>query len=100
MKNKVENYSKKKILTICFALLLVIATIVAVLNVVAMSQIKKITYGMSVEEVKDALGECDSTSGSGFVRHEWRLANGDILVIWFEESEETGNVFVSGYFVE
>ncbi|MBQ3041195.1 MAG: hypothetical protein IJD42_06320 [Clostridia bacterium] len=100
MKNKVKNFSKKNILTICLAILLVIATIVAVLNVVAMSQIKKITYGMSVEEVKDALGECDSTSGNGFVRHEWRLANGDILVIWFEESEKTGKVFVSGYFVE
>ena len=68
MKNKVKNFSKKNILTICLAILLVIATIVAVLNVVAMSQIKKITYGMSVEEVKDALGECDSTSGNGCVR--------------------------------
>ena len=100
MKIKVENFTKKNILTICLAILLVIAMVIAVLNVVAMSQIKKIAYGMSVEEVKDALGECDSTSGSGFVRNELRLANGDILVIWFEESEETGKVFVSGYFVE
>ena len=91
---------KKRIITICLATLLVVASVVAIMNVVAMSQIKKITYGMSVEEVKDALGDCDSTSGSGFVRHEWRLVNGDILVIWFEESEETGKVFVSGCFVE
>ena len=34
---------KKHILTICLATLLVVATVIAILNVVAMSQIKKIT---------------------------------------------------------
>ena len=101
MKIKVENFTKKNILTICLAILLVIATVIAVLNVVAMSQIKKITYGMTYEEVVDVLGEVKPSNLSGFAKTEWRLANGDTIWIWFSDySEETGKYVVSGYFVE
>ena len=101
MKIKVENFTKKNIFTICLAILLVIATVIAVLNVVAMSQIKKITYGMTYEEVVDVLGEVKPSNLSGFAKTEWRLANGDTIWIWFSDySEETGKYVVSGCFVE
>lgn len=92
---------KKHILTICLVTLLVVALVVAILNVVAMSQIKKITYGMTYEEVVDVLGEIKPSKLSGIAKCEWRLANGDTIWIWFSEySEETGKYVVSGYFVE
>ena len=92
---------KKHILTICLVTLLVVASVVAILNVVAMSQIKKITYGMTYEEVVDVLGEIKPSKLSGIAKCEWRLANGDTIWIWFSEySEETGKYVVSGYFVE
>ncbi len=91
---------KTNFVIIALTVLLIITIVVASVNIIAMAQIKKITYGMSAEEVKDALGDRDSASGSGFVRNEWKLANGDILVIWFDVSEETGESYVSGYFVE
>ena len=101
MKIKIENYNKNNILTICLAILLVIATIIAVLNVVAMSQIKKITYGMTYEEVVDVLGEMMPSNLSGFAKNEWRLANGDTIWICFGDyNEKTGKYVVSGYFVE
>ncbi len=91
---------KTNFILIALAVLMVVATVVASVNIIAMAQMKKITYGMSAEEVKDVLGERDSASGSGFVRNEWKLANGDILVICFDVSEKTGESYVSGYFVE
>ena len=92
---------KKHILTICLATLLVVASVVAILNVVAMSQIKKITYGMTYEEVVDVLGEVKPSNLSGFSKTEWRLANGDTIWMWFSDySEETGKYVVSGCFVE
>ena len=92
---------KKRIITICLATLLVVSTVIAVLNVVAMSQIKKITYGMTYEEVVDVLGEMMPSNLSGFAKNEWRLANGDTIWICFGDyNEKTGKVFVSGYFVE
>lgn len=92
---------KKHFLTICLVTLLVVALVVAILNVVAMSQIKKITYGMTYEEVVDVLGEIKPSKLSGIAKCEWRLANGDTIWIWFSEySEETGKYVVSGYFVE
>lgn len=64
-------------------------------------QIKKITYGMTYEEVVDVLGEIKPSKLSGIAKCEWRLANGDTIWIWFSEySEETGKYVVSGYFVE
>ena len=91
---------KKHILTICLVTLLVVASVVAILNV-AMSQIKKITYGMTYEEVVDVLGEIKPSKLSGIAKCEWRLANGDTIWIWFSDySEETGKYVVSGYFVE
>lgn len=101
MKIKVENFTKKNILTICLAILLVIATVIAILNVVAMSQIKKITNGMTYEEVVDVLGEMKPSNLSGFAKNEWRLANGDTIWICFGDyNEKTGKYVVSGYFVE
>ena len=92
---------KKHYLIICLATLLVVSTVIAVLNVVAMSQIKKITYEMTYEEVVDVLGEVKPSNLSGFAKTEWRLANGDTIWIWFSDySEETGKYVVSGYFVE
>ena len=92
---------KKHFLAICLVTLLVVALVVAILNVVAMSQIKKITYGMTYEEVVDVLGEIKPSKLSGIAKCEWRLANGDTIWIWFSEySEETGKYVVSGYFVE
>lgn len=91
---------KTNFVLIALVVLLVVVTIVASLNIIAMAQIKKITAGMTFEEVEDALGEYDSISGSGFARYDWRLANGDILGIWFTESKETGKMYVTGYFVE
>ena len=92
---------KKHILTICLATLLVVSTVIAVLNVVAMSQIKKITYGMTYEEVVDVLGEMMPSNLSGFAKNEWRLANGDTIWICFGDyNEKTGKYVVSGYFVE
>ena len=92
---------KKHILTICLVTLLVVATVIAVLNIVAMSQIKKITYGMTYEEVVDVLGEMKPSNLSGFAKNEWRLANGDTIWICFGDyNEKTGKYVVSGYFVE
>ena len=92
---------KKRIITICLATLLVVSTVIAVLNVVAMSQIKKITYGMTYEEVVDVLGEMMPSNLSGFAKNEWRLANGDTIWICFGDyNEKTGKYVVSGYFVE
>ena len=92
---------KKHILTICLATLLVVASVVAILNVVAMIQIKKITYGMTYEEVVDVLGEMKPSNLSGFAKNEWRLANGDTIWICFGDyNEKTGKYVVSGYFVE
>ena len=92
---------KKRIITICLATLLVVSTVIAVLNVVAMSQIKKITYGMTYEEVVDVLGEIKPSKLSGFAKCEWRLANGDTIWICFGDyNEKTGKYVVSGYFVE
>ena len=92
---------KKHYLIICLATLLVVSTVIAVLNVVAMSQIKKITYGMTYEEVVDVLGEMMPSNLSGFAKNEWRLANGDTIWICFGDyNEKTGKYVVSGYFVE
>ena len=92
---------KKRIITICLATLLVVASVVAILNVVAMSQIKKITYGMTYEEVVDVLGEMKPSNLSGLAKNEWRLANGDTIWICFGDyNEKTGKYVVSGYFVE
>lgn len=92
---------KKHILTICLATLLVVVTVIAVLNIVAMSQIKKITYGMTYEEVVEVLGEMEPSKLSGLVKCEWRLANGDTVWVLFSDySEKTGKYVVSGYFVE
>ena len=92
---------KKHFLAICLVTLLVVALVVAILNVVAMSQIKKITYGMTYEEVIDLLSEIKPSKLSGFAKTEWKLANGNTLWIWFSDySEETGKYLVSGYFVE
>lgn len=96
-----KNIRKKHMLTIFLATLLVVATVIAVLNVVAMSQIKKITYGMTYEEVVDVLGEMKPSNLSGFAKNEWRLANGDTIWICFGDyNEKTGKYVVSGYFVE
>ena len=55
---------------------------------------------MTYEEVIDVLGEMKPSKSSGFVKSEWGLANGDSLVIVFEESNKTGELVVAGYFVE
>ena len=100
MKSEIKIFSKKTPLTICLATLLVVTTVIALLNVIAMSQIKSITSGMTYEEVIDVLGEMKPSKSSGFVKSEWGLANGDSLVIVFEESNKTGELVVAVYFVE
>lgn len=93
----------KKTLTICIicvlVLLVIAASVVAVLNVVAFQQAKKIVYQMPYEEVVDLLGD-PVPSELGFSKSEWRLANGDKIWIWFENAKDTGETYVTGYFIE
>ena len=91
---------KTNLIIIALVVLLIVVTIVASLNVISMWQIKKITYGMTFEAVIDVLGEIKPSNLSGFVKCEWRLANGDTIQIYFDVSEETGESYVTGYFVE
>ena len=52
------------------------------------------------EDVFNLLGERKKSSLSGFIKSEWTLANGDTIWIFFKTSEETGESYVSGYFIE
>ena len=91
---------KKNLLIIVLAVLLMVVTTVAALNVIAMGQIKKITPGTSHEDVVNILGEIKDSNSSGFVESEWWLANGATIRISFDYSEEMGESYVRGYFVE
>lgn len=91
---------KTNLIIIALVVLLIAVTTVASLNVIAMGQIKKITHGMTFEDVIDVLGEMKPSNLSGFGKSEWRLANGATIWIFFDVSEETGESYVTGYFVE
>ena len=86
---------KSNIVIIILSALLIIMTIIAALNLIAIAQMKKITYGTSVEDVFNLLGERKKSSLSGFIKSEWTLANGDTIWIFFKTSEETGESYVT-----
>ncbi len=91
---------KSNIAIVTLSFLLIVVTIIATVNIVAIAQMKKITYETSVEDVFNLLGERKKSSLSGFIKSEWTLANGDTIWIFFKTSEETGESYVSGYFIE
>lgn len=91
---------KSNIVIIILSALLIIMTIIAALNLIAILQMKKVTYGMSFEEVNDLLGRHVPSSFSGMDKKQWRLPNGDIIRVIFDYSSEAGNAFVVGYYIE
>ena len=91
---------KSNFVIIALVVFLIVVTTIASVNVIAMWQIKNITYGMTFEEVVDVLGEINPSNLSGLVKSEWRLANGETICIFFDFSEEMGESYVTGYFVE
>ena len=91
---------KSNIVIIILSALLIIMTIIAALNLIAIAQMKKITYGMSFEEVNDLLGRHVPSSFSGMDKKQWRLPNGDIIRVIFDYSSEAGKAFVVGYYIE
>ena len=91
---------KSNIAIITLAFLLIVVTIIATVNIVAIAQMKKVTYGMSFEEVNDLLGRHVPSSFSGMDKKQWRLPNGDIIRVIFDYSSEAGNAFVVGYYIE
>ena len=90
---------KSNIAIIILAFLLIVVTIIATVNIVAIAQMKMINPGMTYSEVEKILGERVPTSWSGMPRLQWRLINGDVIRIPFEYSDERGT-YVTGYFIE
>ena len=91
---------KYSVVIVILSLLLIIVTTIAVLNIISIFQMKKVTYGMSFEEVNDLLGRHVPSSFSGMDKKQWRLPNGDIIRVIFDYSSEARKAFVVGYYIE
>ena len=92
------------VISLCTALIAVAAALICYNNnrnnELAFQQLKKIVFHMKYTDVIDLLGDPIESDNSGLIKTEWRLANGDVVLIWFSQPDDAGDTLVIGYFVE
>ena len=96
-----------KILIVVLIIVSIVSSALAIINYVgnmkresAIMQMKKIKYGMSLEEVEQILGPRIKENRNYDLLVSWKLDDGSILRIEFFHDSNKGGLTLKGYFVE